>query len=431
MLSALVDPIATALDNALLFRAVRRRSLEARILLESTLALAGGLELNEILITILDRLREVIHYDAAGIWLVGRGTDKLVPIMHRGWDESRHHLLPLKSNEGLVGYVVRTGEMVLVGDVRTDPRYKNARDATLSELVIPITVAGRVIGAFDLERDVTDGFSQDDVRLASAFAGSAGLAIERARLYRESLEKRRLDGELEIGRSIQLRFLPKQNPEVPGYDIAGMNVPSEQVGGDYYDFIPIVENQMGIAIADVSGKGIPAALIMAAYRASMIAEIRNNYAIPTIFEKVNRLLEETGERGSFVTAMYGVLDLKNRVLTFANAGHNPGLLLRKDGTMVYLIEGGVAFGVLPHAHYEERPILLCAGDVMFWYTDGVTDATNRQDEQFGIERVEDALRRYRGKPAEEILKAIHQEITSFAAPGSAMDDLTMVAVKVL
>lgn len=319
-LAAVSDQIATALDNALLFRAVRRRSSEARILLQSTTALSRGLDLDEILTTILDKLREVIPYDAAGIFLFRQKDGELTPIIHRGFDEDKHRSLRRKSDEGLVGSAVSTGETVLVDDVRTDSRYKNARDATRSELAIPIHAAGRLIGAFDLERDITHGFSHEDIRLATAFADSAGLAIERARLYRESLEKRRLDGELDIARSIQQTFLPKINPVVPGYDIAGINIPSEEVGGDYYDFIRIVENQMGIAIGDVSGKGIPAALIMAAFRASLIAEIRNNYAIRTIFAKVNSLLEETSEQGRFVTAMYGVLDSKNGVLTFANAG---------------------------------------------------------------------------------------------------------------
>jgi sigma-B regulation protein RsbU (phosphoserine phosphatase) len=297
--------------------------------------------------------------------------------------------------------------------------------------VIPIAAAGRLIGAFNLEFDVVDGFSADDVRLATAFAGSAGLAIERARLYQESLEKRRLDGELEIARSIQQSFLPKGNPIIPGYDIAGMNVPSEEVGGDYYDFIPIVDHQLGIAIGDVSGKGIPAALIMAAFRASLVAEIRNNYAIRTIFAKVNSLLEETSERGSFVTAMYGVLDSKNGIFTFANAGHNPGLLLRNDGSVEQLIEGGAPFGILPRVQYEERPISVRPGEVMLWYTDGVTDATDEQGELFGAERLEDMLRKNRRKPATEILHDIHREITGFADDGSTMDDVTMIVVKIL
>jgi len=430
-LTALSDQMATALDNALLFRAVKRRSSESRILLESTMALSGSLDLDEILNTILDKLHEVIQYDAAGIFLIQKNTAEVAPIIDRGFDEDKHRLLERKSDEGLVGRAVSTGETALVADVRLDPYYQNARDATRSELVIPIAAAGRLIGAFDLELDVVDGFSADDVRLATAFAGSAGLAIERARLYQESLDKRRLDGELEIARSIQQSFLPKGNPVIPGYDIAGMNIPSEEVGGDYYDFIPIVDHQLGIAIGDVSGKGIPAALIMATFRASLIAEIRNNYAIRTIFAKVNSLLEETSERGSFVTAMYGVLDSKNGIFTFANAGHNPGLLLRKDDSIEQLVEGGAPFGILPRVQYEERPISIQPGDVMLWYTDGVTDATNGEGEQFDLERLEEVLRRNRRTPAAEILHVIHQEITDFAEVGSAMDDVTMIVVKIL
>ena len=430
-LAGVSNQIATALDNALLFRAVRRRSLEASILLQSSVALSRGLELDEILTTILDKLQTVIPYDAAGVFLFRQENGELIPIYDRGFDQDKHERLSRKSNEGLVGHAVSTGETVLVDDVRTDSRYTNARNSTLSELVIPIRAAGRLIGAFDLERDVTSGFNPDDVRLATAFAGTAGLAIERARLYRETLEKRRLDGELEIAHSIQKTFLPKGNPAVPGYDIAGMNIPSEEVGGDYYDFIPIIENQLGIAIGDVSGKGIPAALIMAAFRASLIAEIRNNYAIRAIFAKVNALLQETGEQGRFVTAMYGVLDAKNGILTFANAGHNPGLLLRDNGSVEYLSEGGLPFGVLPGVTYEERPISIRPGDVMLWYTDGVPDAMNVQGELFDEERLIDLLRKNRNRPAAEILETIHREVVAFADPAIKLDDVTMIAVRVL
>ncbi len=430
-LRAMSDQIATALDNALLFMAVKQRSSEARMLLQSSMALSSSLELDEILNTILDKLGEVIHYDAAGVFLIDRSTEELAPIIHRGFDSDKAHLMSRKSDEGVVGYAVLSEETVPVADVRRDKRYRNARDATRSELAIPIAASGRVIGAFDLERDELGGFTEDEIRLAKAFAGLAGVAIERARLYAESLEKRRLDDELNIARSIQQTFLPHENPVVEGYDIAGMNVPSEEVGGDYYDFIPIVKNQLGIAIGDVIGKGIPAALIMAAFRASLIAEIRNNYAIRTILAKVNSLLEETGEQGRFVTGMYGVLDLKNGVFTFANAGHNPGMLLRADGDVEELKEGGIPLGIRPRVEYEERPVSLCSGDVMLWYTDGVTEAISRTDELFGEERLQTILAARRDRPAAEILRAIHLEIQQFADPDAAMDDVTMIAVKVL
>ncbi len=431
MITALADQIATALDNALLFRAVKRRSSEARILLQSSLALSGSLDLDEILTTILDKLQAVIEFDAAGVFLFDREDKELIPISHRGFDDNKRHLLRRKSDEGLVGSAVSRNEVVLVRDVNADPRYKNARDATRSELVIPIAALGRLIGAFDLERDIIDGFSAEDVSLATAFAGIAGVAIERARLYRETLDKHRLDDELQIARSIQESFLPKSDPDLPGFEIAGLNVPSEAVGGDYYDFIPIVENQVGIAIGDVSGKGIPAALIMAAFRASLIAEIRNNYAIRTIFAKVNSLMEETSERGRFVSGLYGVLDAKNKVLTFANAGHNPGLLCRQDGTIEYLTEGGPLFGVVRDQVYEERPISLRSGDFMLWYTDGVTEAENENEELFGEDRLEQLLRDHAKESATSVLGTIHRAVNAFASPDATMDDLTMVAVKVL
>ena len=188
---------------------------------------------------------------------------------------------------------------------------------------------------------------------------------------------------------------------------------------------------MGIAIADVSGKGIPAALIMASYRASLIAEIRNNYAIRSIMFKVNNLLYESTEPENYVTALYGVLDTKNHIFTFSNAGHNPPILRHANGEMEELTQGGVALGVFENSKYEERPLGLAPGDIMVFYTDGVTEAENRQEEEFGMERlkqvIEDSYRSNAGRIQEEIYGAA-REFTN-GLPQS--DDITLIVVKAL
>jgi sigma-B regulation protein RsbU (phosphoserine phosphatase) len=216
-------------------------------------------------------------------------------------------------------------------------------------------VQGRTIGVFNLESEALDAYHEGHLEMVSAFAAQAALTIERARLTRELLERRRLEKELTIAREIQLSFLPKSAPEIAGFEVAGTMRPHDEVGGDYFDFIPISETRLGLAIADVSGKGIPAALIMAGFRMCLLAEIRNEFAIRAVMRKVNSLLYESTARDKFVTAFYGVLDYRNRVLIFSNAGHNPPILMREGGRIDYLTDGGVALGVLPDAQYEERP----------------------------------------------------------------------------
>ena len=179
----------------------------------------------------------------------------------------------------------------------------------------------------------------------------------------------------------------------------------------------------------MSGKGIPAALIMAGFRMSLLAEIRNDFAIRAVMRKVNSLLHESTDRDKFVTAFYGVLDFKNGVLIFSNAGHNPPILRRADGSVEYLEEGGVALGVLPDAHYEERPIAIRPGDLLVLYTDGITETESPSGELFGPRRVEQAMERLAGRSASEIVEGLIGEVTSWAGERGVSDDLTLIVLK--
>ncbi|UCB52396.1 MAG: serine/threonine-protein phosphatase, partial [Candidatus Zixiibacteriota bacterium] len=214
------------------------------------------------------------------------------------------------------------------------------------------------------------------------------------------------------------------------FDISGINIPSEEVGGDYYDFIPIIENQIGIVIADVSGKGIPAALIMASVRAGLIAEIRNNYAIRSIMTKVNNLLFESTASDIYVTAVYGVLDPKNRIFTFSNAGHNAPILRRAGGEMKYLTEGGMALGMFENSKYEERPLGITPGEIIVFYTDGVTEAKNDSQEEFGTRRLKQVIDDSHQLSAGQIQENIHGAVKEFTGVSHQEDDLTMIVIKI-
>lgn len=428
-LGALADQIGIAFRNASLYEKLKKESLQRERLFEIGKYLSSSLELDEVLEKILDALHQVVPYSVAGIFLVDRKSQTVNTFHTRGYDPALAADLRLKIGQGLVGYVAKTGEPVIVPDVAVDPRYINAHSETQSEMVAPIVAGGKVIGVFNLEANRKAAFSPADLELLNAFAGQAALTIERARLYREILGKKRLEDELKIARQIQVSFLPTKNPTVRGFDIAGLNISSQQVGGDYYDFIPIVEGQMGIAIADSIGKGIPAALVMASFRASLLAEIRNNYAIRTILGKVNRLLWESLEQGNFVTAVYGVLDTQNRILTYSNAGHNQPILRRASGKIDYLAEGGMALAISPDAAYAERRFTLRAGDILVFYTDGVTEAKNERNEEFGQGRLEALLHQPPNLSAEALAHKIVDEVKMFAAPTHQMDDLTLVVVR--
>lgn len=409
---------------------LKAEGLGKELLYKTSKVLASSLELSEVLDLIMNALQVLIPYDAAGVFIIDKKKQEVAEIATRGYDAALESDIRLQIGQGLIGWVAKTGEAVIVPDVSQDSRYVNARLETRSEMVVPINSGSRTIGVFNLESSEPDAFGEEDLKLLSDFAVQAALSIERAQLFSERVEKRRLEGELNIARQIQRSFFPKTLPQLKGFELYGANVSSERVGGDYYDFIPIVENQAGIAIADVSGKGIPAALIMAAFRASLKAEIRNNYAIKTIMSKVNSLMHESIEAGNYVTAFYGVLDSQNKILTFCNGGHNPPLVIKADGGRKYLAEGGVALGIFADSTYKEKRYSLQPGDILIFYTDGVTEAKNEKTEEFGLARLEELVNANRLLPAEGIYREIEREVTNFQNH-QRQDDFTLIVLKVL
>lgn len=419
------------IEKAILLDQLERNDLELGLLQETGEILSMSLKLSDAFEAIAEALKHLIPFQALAVFILKGSSENIEEIFSVGYpDTGTRELLELKAGRGLVGWAIEHGESVLVPDVTKDTRYVEALPRSKSELVVPLFSGDEVIGAFNLESDNLDAYTRSDLEMVTAFANQAALSIVRARLFDEALEKHRIEDELEIARSIQKTFLPARSPQYPGFDIDGTNISSRQVGGDYFDFIPIVDNQLGVAIADVSGKGMPAALIMASFRASLIAEIRNNYAIRTIMRKVNNLICESVKRGEFVTAVYGVLDVRNRVVTFSNAGHNPPFILSQTGEVEYLTEGGLTLGVIPDKEYEERPLHIHRGDILVMYTDGITEAENKESEQFGTERLVKLVKENRDLSAKELRTLIVNEVLRFKSGDNQLDDLTLVLIKV-
>ncbi len=428
-LEVAAESVAFALDYALLYQEIERRALEKEVLLDVTRALASPFDLDEVIDEIFKSLRQVVDYDAAAIYLVQRGTGVLEMVSAHGFPIGSERAFELQIGQGLVGWVAKTGESVIVPDVGADARYVAARPTTRCEIATPLLLEGRVVGVFNLESDLVDTYHEGHLEMLGAFAAQAAVALERARTAQALVERRRLEKELAIAREIQRSFLPAGAPPIPGFDLAGTSITHDEVGGDYFDFIPVSDTRLGLAVADVSGKGIPAALLMAGFRMSLLAEIRNEFAIRAVMRKANGLLHESTERDKFVTAFYGVLDWKNSILIFSNAGHNPPLVMHADGTTEQLLDGGLALGVLPDSVYEERPIALREGDVLVFYTDGVSEGENELGEQFGEERIERVARAHAAEPAGRILEAIVGAVVEWTGERGPTDDLTLIVVR--
>lgn len=246
--------------------------------------------------------------------------------------------------------------------------------------------------------------------------------------FHDELKKK--EYELEIAHEIQESFLPHEMPFLNGFDIYALNIPAKEVGGDFYDFIPISEDKMGITIADVSGKSVPAALFMAFSRTILRAKAIGNPGVADVIEDVNKMIASDAQSGMFVTLFYAILDLKKRTLEYVNAGHNPPVMfIRKTGHLELLSSKGIALGAVDNIELEERKINIKSGDTVVFYTDGVTEAVNKEDEQFGEERLFKLVKKNKDLSAKEIVEIIKKTVISFSGDRSQFDDITLMVLK--
>src|SRR5215213_3770600 len=391
-----------------------------RMLLDITKKISRSLDLQEVLNLVMDTLDSLIPYDAAGIFVLQCLDPELVPAGEepctfkseavRCYDIDELSDLHLKLGEGFIGSVAVSGNPIISHDVRNDPVYINARDRTRSEMVAPIISNNEVIGVFDLESDQLNAYTEDDLQILLLLASQVAIIIEKVMLHEQLVEKKRLEGQLEVAREVQLELLPASDPKLEGFDICAYNFSTEEVSGDYYDWVSIYEDQIGIVIADVSGKGVPAALLMAFLRASLRAAIHIGYAPHISMSKVNYLLWESIERNQFVTAFYGVLDASNKTLAYTNAGHNPPLLMNADGKARFIEHGGLPLGMFRNTRYYEYYQSIEPGQILVLYTDGVTEAMGAGGEEYGRARLEGAVRANRDLSARDLITAIQQEV---------------------
>lgn len=414
-----------------------------RMLLDITKTISRSLDRDEVLNLVMDTLDSLIPYDAAGIYLVQcsrplaerEGGPDETCVFHtqavRGYDIDDLQELGLKMGEGLIGHVALSGKPFISPDVRKEPRYINARAGTRSEMVAPIISNDEVIGVFDLESDELNAYSKDDLEVLMLLASQVAIIIEKVMLHDQLIEKQRLETQLEVARQVQLELLPARDPQLEGFDISAYNFPTEEVSGDYYDWVRIYDDQIGIVIADVSGKGVPAALLMAFLRASLRAATHIGYAPHISMSKVNYLLWESIERNQFVTSFYGTLDASNRTLAYSNAGHNPPLLMEADGQAHFEERGGVPLGMFRDSRYYEYYLTLEPGQVLMLYTDGATEAMDSAGEEYGRDRLAEAVRQCRHLGAREMIDFIHGDVIDWTDGLGAHDDVTFFVVKAL
>jgi phosphoserine phosphatase RsbU/P len=407
-----------------------------RMLLDITKTISRSLDLDEVLTLVMDTLGSVIPYDAAGIYLIEQNKEGNPYIFKskviRGYNISFALVEPrLKLGEGFLGYVAQTGKTVICPDVSKDERYFPARKNTRSEMVAPIISNEEVIGVFDLESDQLNAYTLDDLSVLQLLASQVAIIIEKVELHEQLIEKKRLQAQLEIARQVQLELLPESDPLIKNFDISAYVFPTEEVSGDYYDWVAVFEDQIGIVVADAVGKGIPAALLMAFLRASLRSGVQIGYAPHIALSKVGNLLWESTEEHQFITAIYGILDATNRTFVFSNAGHNPPLLIKPNGEYRFVEYGDMPLGMFRDTHYHQHFIRFDAGQVLVLYTDGIIEGENAQGEDYGRERFAKSVLEGIHLPAKDLINHIRKSVADFTERKFLDDDGTLFIVKAI
>jgi sigma-B regulation protein RsbU (phosphoserine phosphatase) len=327
--------------------------------------------------------------------------------------------------DGMVGHVAAIGQMHYAPDVRRDPYYLACEHDTLSEVAIPLKVGDRLVGVFTASHPAPDAFPRPQLRILQALCDHVAVAVQNARRFQvERAERLAMDRDAQEARVIQQALLPKSSPYIPGFAISGRSVPARAVGGDWYDFIPFPDGRWGMVLADVSGKGTAAALLMSATR-GMFRSLAEACCTPgEVLTKLNQLMVDDFPAGKFVTMVYAVLDPATRTVVFANAGHLRPLLIDDNGERFLDVERGLPLG-LGCGDYSETMFRLSSGSKLIFYSDGITEAVDTNEEEYGLCRlVEHAIR------PDASAVSIIDEVRAYANGTGVRDDASVVFIGV-
>ncbi|MGD0867993.1 MAG: SpoIIE family protein phosphatase [Bryobacteraceae bacterium] len=401
-----------------------RASAPMQALIRAGQELSENRPLAELFPVILDLAIQAVNAQR-GVVLVLEG-DSLVPKAYKGEG--------FRISSGVRDRVLRDKTSILVRDAQLDDAFKGRMSIVEQKvhtmMAVPLQTKERIIGLIYVDSPfVLREFTRDDLNLLSVMGHIAAIRVENARLAEIEQTERIMQRDLSQAAEIQRRMLPAQAPEVAGTDLAGFNAACRTVGGDYYDFFPYPDGRVAMALGDVSGKGLPASLMMMALhaRVQVLAEEPGNLA--TFMTRLNKTTSAQCPSNRFITFFFCVLDTASGELTFANAGHNPPILMRASGEAQMLEGGGPVLGILPTAPYGEQRAHLDPGDMLVLYSDGVTEANNAAYDEYGEGRFIEVLKRYREAPATAIVDAVTRDLAEFAAGAPQADDITLVVAK--
>ncbi len=413
-------------------RSLQLRIEELSVVYGITGLMAGTMDLQEILNKIARLVTDVMKVKACSIRLLDEIAGTLVIKAICNLSDAYLSKGPVTVDRSPIDAAALAGQIVYIPDLPADPRtlypHEARAEGIVSGLVCGMIYRGKPVGAIRVYTGEPHVFTPFEESLLQAVSSQAAAAVANAQLFAQKLASERYTRQLEYAGTVQRRMIPSTPPSADRVEIGAVYRPTFEVGGDFYDFISLPKRNLGIAIADVSGKGVPASLQMASLRAALRVNAYHTYDIDRIIGLVNKHLCRDAGQGEFATLFYGVISPSLR-FTYCNAGHNPPMLLR-DGQIQYLETGGMVLGVDASAAFERGLIDLKAGDVLLLYTDGAADAMNFNEEQFGQARLAESLRQNADQSAQRIAQNILWDIRRFRGLADRIDDLTMVVVKV-
>lgn len=440
LLTNVGNMMGIALERARLFDLLREKRVnEQTALLELSSHLLSRLNFEDLSSYLVSEVRRLLDCDACAIFMPNESHEWLDFVAASGWwsdpvTTKRH--IPNEANSG-PGWVMRTQRPLLVEDLQmSDPTSWTPEwlmeEGFRGHAIVPLVAEGHSIGALAINSREPRLLNEDELNFLQLMANQAAIAIETNRLHLEEIERQRIEEELAVGRQIQLSLLPKSLPTIPGWEFAVHYQPARQVGGDFYDVFPLpnLENQIGLFIGDVSGKGVPAALFMAMSRTMLRSTMLSGRNPSQALVRANELIQKDSQADLFLSAICASFNARTGHFTYANAGHNRPILMRANtGTVQDLKARGIILGEFDDIELEQDEAELLPGDVFVCYTDGVTDAINAQQQSFDEQRLFEIISSHHDASAEEMLSAILDETRRFVGDTAQIDDMTLVIVK--
>ncbi|HEU4929986.1 MAG TPA: GAF domain-containing SpoIIE family protein phosphatase [Candidatus Krumholzibacteria bacterium] len=413
-------------------RQLKRAVEELSILNDLSRAIGASVDSKDIIHKIVDRSMRAVQAEQTVVTLVDRNAHQsmktLVRAMTSSTEHPHYHL-----NENLLGWMHLYKRPLLTNDPTTDDRFRGLKwDQTIqSILCVPLMVKSELIGVItSYNKKGSGGFSEEDQRLLAIIAGQSAQIIENARLYEEEKALTSMKEQIKLAAQIQQDLLPKSPPRLDGYDIAACSIAAQMVGGDYYDFIRIPDGRWAVCLGDVSGKGLPASLLMANLQATLRGQSVLDRSVAATIASSNRLIFQSTDPEKFATLFYAVLDVTTGAISFCNAGHEyPMLFTSRGESPTRLITGGMALGVIEEFPYEEAAARMEAGDTLIVYSDGIPDAVNEFDQPFGEDRLKECVTEFAGDTAAGLMARVVDAVKKHEGGTPRIDDLTLLVIK--